>query len=242
MTGVREEMVLAGWPVHWHACVTSTNDVARALTPDDTRAVIVADEQTAGRGQQGRRWESPPGANLLCSLRLPTAALRTAELVSLGAGIAVCRVLCEHHLDAQCKWPNDVQVGGAKIAGILVEQTSVTTVVGIGLNVHWPAARQAGDSGAIWTSLRAETGIDGDRRRLLEELLIAWNACMPADAGLLLAGYRRCWHKPARVQVRCGEAWQPAAVCDITGNGTLAVQLDNGRVCTVASSAQLSYS
>lgn len=242
MNGVREELRLAGWPVQWHACVGSTNDVARALTPEDIRAVIVAEEQTAGRGQQGRRWESPPGANLLCSLRMPTAALRAAELVSLAAGIAVCRVLQEHHLDAQCKWPNDVQVGGAKIAGILVEQTAVTTIVGIGLNVHWPAARQAGDAGAVWTSLRAETGMEWDRRRLLEELLIAWNACMSADAGLLLAGYRRCWHKPARVRVRCDEAWQPAAVCAITANGALAVQLDNGRVCTVASSAHLSYS
>jgi biotin-[acetyl-CoA-carboxylase] ligase BirA-like protein len=239
MNRLLDDLRISTWRVQWYDCVGSTNDVVRSAAPDEPRLVVVADEQTAGRGQHGRRWESPAGANLLCSLRMPTGALGAAELVSLGAGIAVCRVLQEHDLAAQCKWPNDVLVGGAKIAGMLVEQVQATTIVGIGLNLNWPAPRQAGADNAVWTSLRAETGIAGERRRMLAQVLLAWNACMTADAALLLAGYRRCWHKPARVRVRCGDDWQPASVCDVNDTGALAVQLANGRLHTVSSSAQL---
>jgi len=239
MNRLLDDLRISTWRVQWYDCVGSTNDVARSAAPDEPRLVVVADEQTAGRGQHGRRWESPAGANLLCSMRVPTGALGAAELVSLGAGIAVCRMLQEHDLAAQCKWPNDVLVGGAKIAGLLVEQVQATTIVGIGLNLNWPVARQTGTDDAVWTSMRAETGIGWDRRRLLEQLLTAWNACMAADAVLLLAEYRRCWHKPAHVRVRCGDDWQSACVCDVNETGALAVQLADGRRHTVASSAQL---
>ncbi len=239
MNRLLDDLRIGTWRVQCYDCVGSTNDVVRGAAADEPRVVVVADEQTAGRGQQGRRWESPPGANLLCSIRIPTGALAAAELVSLGAGIAVCRVLQEHHLNAQCKWPNDVLVDGAKIAGMLVEQVQTTTIIGIGLNLNWPVARQTGTDDAVWTSMRAETGITGERRHILEQLLIAWDACMSADAAVLLAGYRRCWHKPARVRVRCGDDWQAACVCDVNDTGALAVQLSNGRLHTVSSSAQL---
>jgi len=239
MNQLLEDVQIGTWRVQWYDCVGSTNDVARGAAPGEPRLVVVADEQSAGRGQHGRRWESPPGTNLLCSMRMPIGALGAAELVSLGAGIVVCRVLQEHHLAAQCKWPNDVLVGGAKIAGILVEQVQATMIVGIGLNLNWPATRQPGTDNADWTSMRAETGIDGDRRHILELLLTAWDACMTAEAALLLADYRRCWHKPARVTVRCGDDWHAACVRDVNVTGALAVQLADGRLHTVASSAQL---
>jgi len=110
----------------------STNERARVLAtggaPHGT--LVTAEVQTAGRGRQGRRWEAPPGAALLCSLVLR----RFDELLSLRAGLAVAEVAGE---GALVKWPNDVLLDGRKVAGVLVEgrPRDGWAVVGIGVNV-----------------------------------------------------------------------------------------------------------
>lgn len=119
----------------------STNTRARALgaagAPHGT--LVTASEQTAGRGRQGRAWTAPPGRALLCSL----VVRDPPPLLALGAGVAVADTVDaadpvdavgEH---AQLKWPNDVLIGGAKVAGILVEGRPQEgwAALGIGLNV-----------------------------------------------------------------------------------------------------------
>jgi BirA family transcriptional regulator, biotin operon repressor / biotin---[acetyl-CoA-carboxylase] ligase len=117
-----------------HLCRTeSTNTVARELAargaPHGT--LVTADEQTAGRGRQGRAWSAPAGASLLCSwvIRDPPA-----PLLSLAAGVAVAELAGER---ARVKWPNDVLIDGRKLAGILVEGRPQErwAVLGIGINV-----------------------------------------------------------------------------------------------------------
>jgi BirA family biotin operon repressor/biotin-[acetyl-CoA-carboxylase] ligase len=92
--------------------------------------VVTADEQTAGRGRQGRSWSAPPGRALLCSIVLR----EPPPLLPLIAGIAVAETAGSA---AVIKWPNDVLIGGRKIAGILVEGRPHDrwAVLGIGLNV-----------------------------------------------------------------------------------------------------------
>jgi BirA family transcriptional regulator, biotin operon repressor / biotin---[acetyl-CoA-carboxylase] ligase len=110
----------------------STNTRARELAlrgaPDGT--LVTAREQTSGRGRQGRTWTAPPGKALLCSLiiRDPPA------LLTLAAGVAVAELVGSQ---AAVKWPNDVLLGGRKVAGILVEGRPQEgwAVLGIGLNV-----------------------------------------------------------------------------------------------------------
>jgi BirA family biotin operon repressor/biotin-[acetyl-CoA-carboxylase] ligase len=121
-----------GRPRLHHREIDSTNRRARELAsagaPHGT--LVTAGAQTAGRGRQGRRWEAPPGSALLCSL-----VLREFDaLLSLRAGLAVADVAGEA---ARVKWPNDVQVEGRKIAGVLVEGRPHEgwAVVGIGVNV-----------------------------------------------------------------------------------------------------------
>jgi BirA family biotin operon repressor/biotin-[acetyl-CoA-carboxylase] ligase len=111
--------------------IDSTNRRARELAsggaPHGT--LVTAGVQTAGRGRQGRRWDAPEGSALLCSL-----ILREFDaLLSLRAGLAVADVAGE---GARVKWPNDVQVGGRKVAGVLVEGRPHEgwAVVGIGVN------------------------------------------------------------------------------------------------------------
>jgi BirA family biotin operon repressor/biotin-[acetyl-CoA-carboxylase] ligase len=100
--------------------------------------VVHADEQTSGRGRLSHTWFSPPG-NLYLSVLLRTGqpAERAAELSFLAA-LAVAdtvEALLPRQTRAMLKWPNDVLVNGAKIAGILLEQLEDVTVMGIGLNV-----------------------------------------------------------------------------------------------------------
>jgi BirA family biotin operon repressor/biotin-[acetyl-CoA-carboxylase] ligase len=121
-----------GRPRLHHREIDSTNRRARELAaagaPHGT--LVTATAQTAGRGRQGRRWEAPPGSALLCSL-----ILREYDaLLSLRAGLAVADVAGEA---ARVKWPNDVQVDGRKVAGVLVEGRPHEgwAVVGIGVNV-----------------------------------------------------------------------------------------------------------
>ena len=106
-------------------------------------AVVAADEQTEGRGRLGRRWEAPPGTSLLFSIVLQPAvpAERLPEL-SLVAGAAVAEaVAAETGLVPAVKHPNDVLIGGRKVAGILAEAVDGRVVLGIGVNVSQTEAQ-----------------------------------------------------------------------------------------------------
>ena len=105
----------------------------------------MADEQTAGRGRAGRRWVTTPGSSLAFTLVLrPTVAPATTHYAGLGA-LAVCSALRQDYkLEAQIKWPNDVLLGGLKVAGVLVEaqwsgDQLQAVLLGIGVNLS-PAA------------------------------------------------------------------------------------------------------
>ena len=162
----------------------STNDDARAAAdagaPDGH--VVIADAQRAGRGASGRSWSSPPGTDLYVSIlaRLDVAPQRIAPL-TLAIGAAVARAV-ESFLEraptqspVEIKWPNDVLVGGAKCAGILVESASVgarleRAVIGIGLNIN--RARFEGDLAVTATSMRIAAGHRFDRIAVLAALLL----------------------------------------------------------------------
>ncbi len=137
-------MTALGRPRLHHREIDSTNRRARELasTGAPHGTLVTAGAQTAGRGRQGRRWEAPAGSALLCSL-----VLREFDaLLSLRAGLAVADVAGEA---ARVKWPNDVQVDGRKVAGVLVEGRPHEgwAVVGIGVNVS--AAPDLPDAAAL---------------------------------------------------------------------------------------------
>jgi BirA family biotin operon repressor/biotin-[acetyl-CoA-carboxylase] ligase len=160
----------------------STNDVAKGLAaqnaPDGT--VVLADEQTAGRGRMGRHWSAPPGTCILCSILFrPDLALSQAQwltmLCALAAADAVDQVAA---LRVSLKWPNDLIVESRhwkKLAGVLTE-TGVMgerlefVVVGIGINVN-VAPRDLPSLAPDATSILAEIGREVDRAALLAALL-----------------------------------------------------------------------
>jgi BirA family biotin operon repressor/biotin-[acetyl-CoA-carboxylase] ligase len=116
----------------------STNTHAALLAdPDNDGLVVIAKEQTAGRGQHGRTWQCPAGSGVLMSVLLfPPLSLRRPALLTAWAAVSVCETILEiTGLDAKIKWPNDVLIRGKKVCGILIEQGR-GTVAGIGLNVN----------------------------------------------------------------------------------------------------------
>ncbi len=130
----------------WRA-LTSSNDRARELAAEDASlwSTVVAEEQTAGRGREGRSWSSPPGMGLWLSTLVPPGSGR--GVLPLRAGLAAARAVEEvTGLGAGIKWPNDVLVEGHKVAGILCEGVGAgPVVVGVGIDVrqearHFPPA------------------------------------------------------------------------------------------------------
>jgi BirA family biotin operon repressor/biotin-[acetyl-CoA-carboxylase] ligase len=133
------------WAVEWgvplveiHASIGSTNDRALAIASSAGRAltVVIAEEQTAGRGRRGARWHSPPGSGLWMSVVLPSA--RPAPHASLLVGLAVAEAIEAVAPDVRIgiKWPNDLMVRGGKLGGILCESAGAAVVAGVGINLR----------------------------------------------------------------------------------------------------------
>jgi len=120
----------------------STNTYAADLAQDSSNdgVVVLADQQTAGRGQYGRTWQAPAGTSVLLSaLLFPPPELRRPVVLTAWAAVSVCETIRRATgLQAKIKWPNDVLLHGCKVCGILVEQGR-GTVAGIGLNVNQTA-------------------------------------------------------------------------------------------------------
>jgi BirA family biotin operon repressor/biotin-[acetyl-CoA-carboxylase] ligase len=230
----------------WFPTIGSTNDVAAQHAergaPEGT--VIVADEQTAGRGRLGRVWASPPGAGLYVS-----AVLRPSRdavpLLTIAAGVAAAdAVEAATGLASALKWPNDVYVGTRKLAGILAEVTPdrragataerapYTVILGIGLNVL-PAAYPP-DIAARATSLEGELGRSVDRGALLAELLAALAArydLLQRGGGAAIAA---AWRRRAmpllnrRVRWTAGGAERTGVAENIDDAGALLVRTAAG--------------
>ncbi len=133
-----------GHTILWQTGVDSTNDWARRLAAAGSPEgiVVVAGSQTHGRGRHGRRWESPAGLGLYCSLLLRPALEGTRlGLLALAAGVAAARAVRRTcRVAALLQWPNDLVAGGRKLGGVLVETSTASggraaAVVGWGLNL-----------------------------------------------------------------------------------------------------------
>jgi BirA family transcriptional regulator, biotin operon repressor / biotin---[acetyl-CoA-carboxylase] ligase len=152
------------WPEGWYVehvaetGSTNTDLLARASTGAPDRTVLAADHQTAGRGRLDRRWDAPSGANLLVSILFRQVPVEPGELTR-RLGLAAAEAARElSGLDVGLKWPNDLVVDDAKLAGILAQRAPTgEVVVGLGLNVRWApdGAIRLGDHLAPSTVLAA---------------------------------------------------------------------------------------
>ena len=230
--------------LRWFPSVTSTMDVAEEAVNAgrDEGVVIVADEQTHGRGRRGRVWSSPPGAGLYLTFvfRPPrdAASSPTLTLLTLAAGVAVRAAIGgATGFLPELKWPNDVMVGRRKLAGILSEGIGIGTadqavLVGIGVNVR--SSAHPGDVAARAVSLESELGRVVDRAQLLEELLVAvprtYDDLRRGKAGDIL----RAWREAApsaegrSVQWQASDGVRCGTTAGIDAHGALLVRTASG--------------
>lgn len=259
-------LFMAGHEVRWFKELESTNDYIVNLARDsDTEVdrdrlaglVVVSDYQSKGRGRMDREWLAPPGRCLLMSILVPATTIPDNPFLIVSAvSLAVVEACMETvSLHVDIAWPNDLYVGGKKLGGILTEIVGGLPylVVGIGLNVTWPAI--AGD-GVIEGASAASDQLEGestlhstntatsilleseelvDRRYLLERILV-WmdrhleEATMPNGIADLLKEYReRCITvgKCVSVSLVGGRVVEGTAIA-IDSNGRLNVESGSG--------------
>lgn len=219
----------------------STNAVVveRALAGAPEGLVVVADHQTAGRGRLDRTWVTPPGTAVTFSMLLrPTAPTRSWPWLPLLTGYAVDKAIKARGLDTGVKWPNDVLVGGRKVAGILVERIDTpqgpAAVVGVGLNTSMAEAELPVPQA---TSLAIESGEEPDRTEVVFEVLSsiretydAWQAGGDRGGMRLAESYTRACvtvGQDVRVDLPDGTVLEGRAT-DIDPTGQLVVVTADG--------------
>lgn len=247
--------------VHLFRRVGSTNDVARELAEGGAASgtAVLADEQLAGRGRVGRAWASPAGLGVWLSLVVRPRALPAPALLPLVVGLAAAAAL-DPFTGAErvmIKWPNDLTLGGRKLAGILCETSwkgSVPgfVVVGLGINVLHTAGDFPVDLRAAATSLHRETGLAPSRLQIaggVARAVTGATMSLPArlDEQVLGEIARRDALRGRQVEVvSASEETLSGEACGIAPDGALLVRGKSGalrivRVGTVRPVHSLSY-
>ena len=149
--------------VHIESCDSTNNYIAKLISGGniDFGTVILADEQTNGKGQRGSKWQSRPAENMIFSLYLDSANLSVKNqfILTQFVSVSLVRALLKFGLNASIKWPNDIYVNGKKIAGVLIENQMSGmmlsgSIIGIGLNINQTDFGQLNA-----TSLKLEKGV-----------------------------------------------------------------------------------
>jgi BirA family biotin operon repressor/biotin-[acetyl-CoA-carboxylase] ligase len=224
----------------------STNRVALELghAGEAEGAVVVAEEQTAGRGRAGRAWHSEHAAGIYATLLLrPRLAPVQAPLLTMMAGLSAhAAIQAQTGLTVDLKWPNDLLINGKKVGGILTEMHAEPgqirfVIVGIGLNVN--QEKFAGELGAIATSLRSETGKTQSRLELLVRLLREfendYNQFLREGAASITKKFVAIssYAQGRRVRVTNGAESFAGTTAGLGPEGLLQVRRDDGAVVTV---------
>lgn len=203
--------------------VTSTNDIVRErhLVGEAPGLVVVGDAQTKGRGRHGRQWSSPKG-NLYCSLGLrPSVSSAVLPSLSLVVALTLAETIGQR---TSLKWPNDVLIDGAKIAGILLEYDAGSVIVGMGVNIVSFPTQTPYPASCLSTKGLAcspELLLAG----FLDRLRIDYENWQSAG----FAPFRRRWlargPQPGEIlTLRQGEAFEKASFVDIADDGALIVE------------------
>ena len=225
--------------------IGSTNDEALAWASKDAPdfSLVIADEQTSGRGRMERKWFTPPGAALALSLILrPTNTERAHPSRTTGLlALSLAESLLQLGLAPRIKWPNDVLLGGQKVSGILVESSWIgerldAMILGMGVNVLNAAIPPADQLLFPATSIETKLGHPVDRIELLKNILtrvLDWRPKLGTDAFLKAwEEYLAFRGQQVRVEGRSGDPII-GVLLGLEADGSLCLQNDHGRSVTV---------
>ncbi len=239
---------IIGREIIFFESIRSTNDLAITIgqqRENPEGIVVIADEQTGGKGRLGRSWISPPGVNLYFTVLLkpPIPPVETS-ILTLAAAVAVVSAIRGYAgINAEIKWPNDILINTKKAGGILMEMKSdkgriSLLAIGIGVNVNMSLDALANDIRPLATSLKIESGKPINRVELLRKIL----AELEKSYKILLKGNKRalinewlCLNSTIgnniKIQMQ-GEILSGFAE-GINERGELIVRLQSGEVKTV---------
>jgi BirA family transcriptional regulator, biotin operon repressor / biotin---[acetyl-CoA-carboxylase] ligase len=227
--------------IRYYDRIDSTNDEAMRWleqgAPD--LALVVADEQTAGRGRAGRRWFTPPGAALAFSLvlrRLPTAEQALASLTASGALAVSDALRLRFDLPVEVKWPNDVMIHRRKVAGILVELTWLGeqlqgAVLGIGVNVSRAAIPPSAELIYPVTCLEEESAMGVDRLKLLNTIVERFLRRREQMSGpeIFAEWEKQLAYRGEWIQIVSQAESLPGRILGLNSDGSLRLLLASGR-------------
>jgi BirA family transcriptional regulator, biotin operon repressor / biotin---[acetyl-CoA-carboxylase] ligase len=223
---------------------TSTSDVVEKLARDGVKegAVVFAESQTKGRGRMGRRWVSPAGKGLWFSVLLrPQLRPQEATRMTVATAVAVGRAIqLQTGLLTAIKWPNDLLIGGKKVAGILTELAADPDqikhlIIGIGLDANLTLSDLSADLRPIATSLRIVLDHPVDRpalaARILKELDVEYRrVCRGQFAAVADEWESRCSTLGSRVTVNIGPRLVEGLAESLDDDGALLVRTQHGRI------------
>jgi BirA family biotin operon repressor/biotin-[acetyl-CoA-carboxylase] ligase len=236
-----------GWRVHYFEELESTQQTAAELAARGALngEVVIAEQQTAGRGRMGRRWHSPPGVNFYGTFILrPEMPVAEAALLSLVAGVAVAETMeMVAPRIVALKWPNDVWLGGRKAGGMIAEAVTdsrhrlVCVLLGIGLNLNLAPEDIPAELRNRATSVMAATGRPCDRVELAGELFSRLESRYMETLSGGFAAVRPVWERYSaltgrQVTVVDGPSRIAGTVRGIGPDGALLIEAE-GRVVRV---------
>jgi len=230
-----------------YATIDSTNlELKRRVREEDFSAnVLIADEQTAGRGRLGRTFESPGKTGLYMSLLLKVDfAMPETMLITAAAAVAVARAIrSQTGLEALIKWVNDIYIDSRKVCGILAEAVSspngdMYIILGIGVNVYADGTSFSEEVAQIAGALYSSEAIDKKeissiKDELAEKIIIEFYDIYDKIAErTFLEDYRK-WSIVIEKEIKyfMNDVWQYGKAIDIDDNGALIVETCKHRVC-----------
>lgn len=232
-----------GQVVHHFESIASTNELAFRLAHEGAAhgEVVIAEQQTRGKGRRGRAWVSPPGLNLYCSVILrPELPPQRAPELTLVAAVALAETLREAGARAFIKWPNDVQVEGRKIAGILTELSAEPervhfVVLGIGVNLNARPGDFSPELAGSATSLREARGSQVPRALFTAALFTRLEEWLDVHSDEGFEPIRAAWKELSStlghpVLVRTDRTEFRGHAEDIDESGALLVRTAEGRL------------
>jgi BirA family biotin operon repressor/biotin-[acetyl-CoA-carboxylase] ligase len=221
----------------------STMDLAKKLAGEGSQegTIVLCDEQTEGRGRQGRKWLASPGASILLSAVFRPTLQQLPQLNMLASLAIVLTVQKVAEAKSSVKWPNDVLIKGRKVAGILVENVFEghalqASIVGVGLNLNLNVTAHP-EIASIATSLSVEAGRQFDRDEVLKPLLEEMDALYQAvkrgeDVYQQWLPHVETLGKSVRI--KSGRAVEEGLAQSVNPDGSITLRRADGSLVTIA--------
>ncbi len=237
--------------IHYQDELGSTNTVLLELGEKGASegTIVIADKQTEGKGRLGRKWISPSGTNLYISVLFrPEISAADSPLFTFLASIALNETIEKTGVtNTEIKWPNDIQMDGKKVAGVLTEMRTKREmvdfiVVGIGVNINMSRDyinAEMGNVSRIATSIKENLGKDIDRAKFTADLLLElekwYQIFCNKGKKPILEEWTRAWgHMNKRVRINMeGEQGFEGSALGIDDRGYLLVKTDNGEITKI---------